>query len=103
MKMNVYSIYDRKALSYGMPFFQATDGAAARSLSDLANDVNTMIGRHPTDFVLFNIGTYDDQLGLMIPETPLRHVMDAAALVQVQEELPFGQAARAARVNGVNV
>lgn len=103
MKVNVYSIYDRKAVTYGLPFFQPTDGSAIRSVQEIANDMNTTVGRHPTDFALFCIGTYDDQLGLMQPEVPLRHVIDAAALVQLQEPLPFDQPARAAVVNGAAV
>lgn len=87
MKLNAYSIYDRKALQYHPPFFQSTDGSAVRAVSDLVNDGNTTIGRHPADYVLFCVGSYNDQLGLMLAETPLRHVIDAAALVAAKPDL----------------
>lgn len=85
MKLNVYSLHDLKALNYNQPFFALTDGAAVRIIQDVANDLSTSIGRHPADFVLFCIGTYDDSLGLMIPETPLRHVLDVIALVHSKQ------------------
>lgn len=81
MILRCYSIYDRKAVQYHPPFFASTDGAAVRSLSDLVNDTNTQVGRHPNDYVLFFIGDYDDQKGAMRPVSPLVHVMDAQALV----------------------
>lgn len=89
MILNAYSVFDRKALQYHPPFFASTDGAASRSFMDLANDANTTIGRHPADYVLFRIGTYDDQKGEMIPISPLMHVVDAVALVSPAPALPF--------------
>lgn len=83
MKLNAYTLFDNKALQYHAPFFTHTDGAAVRMLTDLVSDLNTNVGRHPGDYVLYSCGTYDDQNGQMWPEQPLRHVMDAAALVKI--------------------
>ena len=93
MRLNAYSIYDRKTLAYHTPFFSVTDGAAIRSFTDLANDSNTNIGRHPADYVLFCVGEYEDQVGALIPISPLRHVIDATATIQQQAEMPFMQGA----------
>lgn len=87
MKLNAYTLYDNKALQYHPPFFASTDGAAVRSLSDLVSDLNTGPGRHPGDYVLYFVGTYDDSNGQLWPEQPLRHVMDAAALVKIQPSM----------------
>lgn len=87
MIIKAFSIYDRKALSYGPPFFAATDGAAIRSLTDLVGDPNTTVGRHPGDFVLYCIGSYDDSKGLMEALSPCLHVVDAVALVPPQQDL----------------
>lgn len=81
MIVNVYSIYDRKALVYNQPFFAPTDGAAVRMLSDVVSDRNSNINRHPADFVLYLVGVYDDQKGALLPLDPLKHVIDAAACV----------------------
>lgn len=82
MLLRCYSVYDRKALQYFPPFHASADGAAVRSFSDLANDPNTNVGRHPGDFVLFFIGEYDDSKGAMVPVSPLVHVVDATAVVR---------------------
>lgn len=87
MILKAYSIYDRKSFQYHPPFFASTDGAAARSFADLANDMQTNVGRHPNDYVLFCCGEFDDQKGAMVPVSPLLHVADASALVR-QENMP---------------
>lgn len=87
MNLNAYSIYDRKALIYSPPFFSATDGTAMRSFAQAANDLNTNIGRFPADFVLYRVGQFNDAKGIMLPESPLTHVADATALVQVHPDL----------------
>lgn len=89
MLLQAYSIYDRKALTYHAPFFAVADGAAVRSLQDLVNDQNTTIGRHPGDYVLYNVGTYSDNNGSLEPFIPLRHVIDAEAVLVVQPALPI--------------
>ena len=92
MIIRAYSVYDRKALTYNPPFHAPTDGAAIRIVADAANDQNTSLGRHPNDYVLFFVGTYDDQTGAMAPAAPLVHVIDLNALLDKQQPLPFAQA-----------
>lgn len=87
MIYHAYSIFDRKALVYHRPFFDVSDGSAVRSLSDNCNDPESAIGRHPGDYVLFRVGTYDDQKGELLPVSPLIHVADAIALVRQQTPL----------------
>lgn len=89
MILRSYSIYDVKALQYHSPWFAVSDGSAVRSFSDMANDQNTTIGRHPRDYTLYLVGTYDDNSGLFSPIHPPVHVMDAAACVQQQADLPL--------------
>lgn len=96
MHLNAYSVYDNKALVYGVPFFAPTDGAAVRSFRDLANDPNTTVGRHPSDFSLFSVGSYDDAKGTLLPLSPLRHVIDATAVLVVQPQLPIDVSANGA-------
>lgn len=94
MMIQSYSIFDNKALQYHPPFFSSTDGAAVRMLSDLVNDPNSSVGRHPGDYVLYCVGTWDDQHGAFAPLSPLRHVIDAVALVKIETALPFPKAAQ---------
>lgn len=95
MILNAYSIFDSKALQYHPPFFASTYGAATRSFSDLANDLQTNVGRHPADYVLYCVGTYDDAHGHLDPHMPLVHVVDAIALVRNQPSLSFTEGAAA--------
>lgn len=87
MNLYAYSVYDRKALQYHAPFFAVADGSAVRSFQDLANDNNTTVGRHPGDYVLYKVGTYDDAKGALLPLSPIEHVCDALSLVRVQAPL----------------
>lgn len=84
MIINAYVIYDRKALRYHVPFYAHQDGEASRSFSDLVNDPNTTIGRHPDDYVLYRVGAYDDTNGSLLPASVLDHVVDGTALVRFQ-------------------
>lgn len=87
MNLHAYSIYDRKALQYHPPFFAAADGSAARTFQDLANDPQTTIGRHPSDYVLYRVGGWDDATGILSVDLPPQHVVDALSLVRAQPAL----------------
>jgi len=89
MKIRAYTVYDEKTLSFNPPFFAATDGAATRSFQELANDLNTNVGKYPADFKLYYIGDYDIDKGAMLPIAPVAHVVDALALVAVRPRLPI--------------
>lgn len=93
--LRAYAIFDRKATSYNAPFFLATDGQAIRGLTDLAADMNTTVGRHPSDFVLYLIGSFDDQNGQLVKLDPIVHVMDAIQVVPKQPADLFGRELKA--------
>ena len=65
MIRKVYSIYDSKAERWTFPMQVEKHGDMIRSFEDIANDQNHPVGKHPTDFTLFEIGTYDDTEGVM--------------------------------------
>lgn len=81
MLLRAYTLHDNKALNYSPPFFQHNDAMAIRMLTDLVADTNTAPGRHPNDFRMYCVGTYDDSTGLITPITPIEHVMDAISVV----------------------
>lgn len=64
MQTKVFGVYDTKAKCYGQPFFMLATGAAVRAFGDLANDKQSSINKHPTDYVLFELGEFDDQTGI---------------------------------------
>lgn len=67
MNKNIYSIYDSKTGVFNTPFFAMNNATAIRTFSDAANDTQTNINRHPEDFSLFHIGTYDEESGEVSP------------------------------------
>lgn len=56
----VFAVYDSKAEYYKNPFLMSSKGEAIRAFSDLANDLQTEVGKHPEDFTLFYLGTWDE-------------------------------------------
>lgn len=71
--LNVYSVFDTQAQTYNVPFFMKKDGQALRAFIDITNDPKTDIHKHPTDYVLFRLGSFDDESGVISPcEAPQR-------------------------------
>lgn len=60
----VFAVYDVKAGYYKNPFIMRTKGEALRGYSDVANDKQTEIGKHPEDFCLFLLATFDEIKGI---------------------------------------
>jgi len=67
MFLKAYTILDTKTGAYSQPWFFASDGAAVRAIIDLGNDVSTLVGKHPADFVFYSIGGFDDATGMLQP------------------------------------
>jgi len=63
MKLNTYSIYDTASALYSRPFFTQSDGEAIRSFSDICQDAEHPIGKHPECYTLVRIGMFDDATG----------------------------------------
>lgn len=98
MIMRAYTVFDRKALVYHLPFYAVNDPVAVRTLGDAVVSPDGAFGRHPNDYVLYCCGTFDDNKAIFTPMLPLLHVIDAIALVQaVQSEIPFPETATTSR------
>ncbi len=73
MIYGVFVVRDRAAAAYGVPFLHGNRGSAIRAFSDMINRVGEtdMISKHPEDFDLFELGTYDDESAkYTLRETP---------------------------------
>lgn len=68
MKSRIFSIIDLKADAYLQPFFMPTDKLAIRTFQDCVNDPKHNFGQHPEDYILFNIGIFDQVKGTITPE-----------------------------------
>ena len=67
MKMVIVSILDTAAGAYGRPAFVASEGVAVRQFQDEVNRASedNQLYRHPDDFNLYYLGTFDDNTGGM--------------------------------------
>ncbi len=65
MKLNAYTIYDVASGVYMRPFFSQADGQAIRGFKDIATDADHEVGKHPEDYTLYRIGSFNDTSGKM--------------------------------------
>ena len=79
--INVYSVFDEKVKAFGPIFEGKTDGAVIRSCTDTANDATLQFGKHPGDFVLYRIATFDDEKGQFVNITPPERLVSFSSLV----------------------
>ena len=70
MKLYLYSIYDSAAKVYNRPFYQHTKGQAIRSFTDLVNDEQSELNKHPADYYLAEMGVFEDDSGSLTQPTP---------------------------------
>ncbi len=59
------AIFDVKADCFLPPFFAPSLPHGIRTFSDFANDSDTPIGMHPSDYTLFHIATFDKSSGVL--------------------------------------
>lgn len=72
MILKVYSVYDHQIESFARPFFMQSKGEAIRGWIQVVNDPGTQINKTPQDFILFELGEYDDQTGMFSqPKAPV--------------------------------
>ncbi len=60
MKLLAFTVYDEKAECFGHPFFVSAIGIATRFLTEWVHNENSMIGKHPGDFTLYQVGYWHD-------------------------------------------
>lgn len=89
MKLNVYSLFDRAALSYGHPFYAINDAVAQRTFYDAVRRADgQMLQQHPDDFELRHIASFDDEKGSFEPALCL-------TLASARQAVDFWRAQRA--------
>lgn len=62
MKINLYSIYDKKANCYSKPFDVYNDNCAKRMVA-ASMDEASLLRKYPTDYRLDQLGTFNDETG----------------------------------------
>lgn len=72
MKLNIYALFDSQIAAFAQPYFSPTNGSALRAFSDHVNDKNSPVNKHPGDYSVYQLGSYDDQTGEIQPVKPAR-------------------------------
>ena len=63
MIFEVFAVRDAKAKAYLPPNFLPQAGQAIRSFSDAVLDTGSAFNKHPEDYSLFRIATFNDESG----------------------------------------
>lgn len=84
MTYNMYAFRDA-LVGYMAPFLQSNDNQAIRTLRTAVNDPASVMAASPKDYDLWQVGTYDDQAGL-ISNTQPRHVANAIDLKETRHD-----------------
>lgn len=77
MLLKVFSVRDMKAEAFLQPFFCPTQGSALRAFGDACSKPESPFFLHPNDYVLYEIGSYDDSNAVLGSVSPV--VMMACA------------------------
>lgn len=76
MLFSVFSIYDSAVQTWLPPLFARNKGEMLRNFADGVQDPKSQLARHPGDYSLFEIGTFDDaKCKFSLLEAPIRLCM----------------------------
>ena len=64
---NMYAVYDEKAKAHLPPFILPELGMAIRTFTDCINAPDHSFGKHPYDYTLYEIATFDDKTATLKP------------------------------------
>ncbi len=59
----IYTVHDVKAETFMPPFFVPSKGLAIRAFEDCVNSKDHHFGKHPADYTLFHLGSFDTDTG----------------------------------------
>lgn len=63
MIYSMFSVQDSKAGRFFPPYPAPNAGVGLRDFQDALRNSNSPMAKHPEDYALFEVGTWDDQLG----------------------------------------
>jgi len=69
--IKIFAIYDYKLVAYNRPFFLQSEGVAIRAFQDEINNKESELSKHPSDYDLYMIGTWEEYSGMITPQEPV--------------------------------
>lgn len=79
------SVFDVKAGCYARPVAMLSDAVGVRAFQDAVNDKSTEYAKHPEDYSIFNVGTFDDSTGEFTSSKPTQLAQACVLLSAVVE------------------
>lgn len=87
MKVKCYAVLDAKISDFHLAIFDIEDAGAIRQFSDAVNDNKTKWNRHPEDYSLWFVGTFDTSKGMMAGDIPV-NLVNATACMSLKNNVP---------------
>lgn len=81
MILKVFAARDMKAEAFLQPYYSPNVGSAVRAFGDACNEKNSPFNKHPNDYVLYEIATYDDNTAEFISLNPIKMLGCAADFI----------------------
>jgi len=76
-KLRAFSVLDLKLSEFSPPMFLAHLGQAVRTWEEIANDPSSNICKYPSDFILYEVGSFDQDKGILEALVPPSQVATA--------------------------
>lgn len=70
--LSVFAVRDRAVDSFGQPIFATSEGGVIRSFRDEIANPESPFSKHPDDYDLYRIGTYDQESGALVGCDPVQ-------------------------------
>lgn len=67
MEHVIVAVRDSKSELFSAPMFFRSKGEAVRAFGDEVNNPGGVFYKHPEDYCMYHLGTYDDTAGLLQP------------------------------------
>lgn len=84
--LKIFSIKDVKADVFMHPFFTHNRATAERDFRRMIADPQTPIFHNPDDFALFEIGNWNDEVGVIVSRDVPDFVIAASSVRNLAEE-----------------
>lgn len=80
--MQIFAVKDTKAGTFYQPFVRTNSAVAERDFQTMCSDKNSLTGKYPEHFDLYDLGIFDERTGKMdLYESPM-HVVKGTDLIQ---------------------
>ena len=83
--MSIYSVFDKKAVSFSPLFIAQNDEVAKRMVSVSLLD-DTMLSHSPSDFALYHLGEFDTNTGNVSGISPVNIVCEVLSLIEIDNK-----------------